>query len=145
VALLDKYRLRYSTQIRTNVSNPQDSIPTSPDTARETEAADDVEGEFLKQGITFDVDDKRHVGTGVRGIYAKLLVYTGQAGGSAEWDDFMRDLVFLSKTTSRDRILPDSDSNLTASEDVPGALPAADRRQFNGYVPGSPANPSNQD
>lgn len=145
MALLDEYRLRYSTQIRRNVSNPQDSTASDPDTAREGYAADDVEGEFLKHGIEIDVTDKRHVTTGVRGIYARLLVYTGQAGGSAEWDDFMRDLERLSKTTSRDRILPTSNSLLTASDDVPGALPAADRRQFDGYVPGSPANPSNQD
>lgn len=145
MALIDEYRLRYSTEIRTQVSNPQDSTPTTPDTSKEGYAADDVEGEFLKHGIEIDVTDKRHVTTGVRGIYARLLVYTGQAGGSAEWDDFMRDLERLSKTTSRDRILPTSDSLLTASDDVPGALPAADRKQFDGYIPGSPANPSNQD
>lgn len=145
MAMLDKYRLRYSTEIRTQVSNPQNSTATTPDTSREAEAADDVEGEFLKQGIVYDNDDKRHVGTAMAGIHAKLLVYTGQAGGSAEWDDFMRDLERLAGTTSRDRIIPTSDSLLQASDDVPNSLPAADRRMFQGYVPNGPANPTNQD
>lgn len=142
MALVDEYRLRYSSQIRINVSNPQDSTATTADTDREGYAATDVAGEFLKRGITFDVTDSRHVATGVRGVYAKLLVYTGQADGVSEWSAFMDDLKLLAETTSRDRVIPVTDSLLYKTPDVANAPPDADNKMFDGYKPKAPANTS---
>jgi len=143
MALTDEVQGRYSTQLLVNASNPQNSGATTIDTTRLSYACTDVTAEFTKRGITYDNTVATHVATAVPGVYARLLVMTGQSGDEL-WQRFMDDLQLLSETTSRDRIMPTTDSLLEATEDTSGDLPASDRKNMEGYIPdgasGSTAN-----
>lgn len=145
MSFLTEYQNRISTQLRTNLSNPQDSTSTTPDTTQEGYAAADVEGEFKKRGITPDSTLDTHVSTAISGIMARLMMFTGQPGGKEDWEAFKEDVRFLAETTSRDRISPSTDSLLSPTQDDANTLPAFDRRQFEGYIPGAPSQPTQND
>lgn len=142
---LSAYQSRFSTQLRTNWSNPQASSPTTPDTTLETLADTDVVGEFKKRGITPDSTDDRHVTTAMSGIISRLMFYTQSPGWGEAWGSFKEDLALLAETGPRNRITPVNDSLLTPSEDVSGALPTFDRDNLKSYVTGAPGNPTGQD
>lgn len=145
MSLSSNVQSRYSSQILINASNPQNSTATSVDTGRLNAAISDVEGEFLKRGITYDDDDSRHVATAVPGVFARLLVLTGQ-GGREEWSEFKDDVKFLAETTVRDRIEPYTNSPLDPTPDPTNGLPWGDNANFNRYTPGDGGvNPSGQD
>lgn len=141
---LATYQARFSTQLRTNWSNPQNSTQTTPNTTLEGLADTDVLGEFKKRGITPDNTDDRHVTTAMSGIIGRLMFYTQSPGWGEAWGSFKDDLELLAQTTSRDRITPTTNSLLTPSTDVIGALPDFDKDNFQGYVPGAPNPPVNQ-
>lgn len=145
MALIDEYRNRYSTQRRTEISNPQSSSTSTPDTTRETYAATDVTAAFKMRGITLDSTIDTHVVVGVQGIEARLILITGQPGGRELWESFLDDLKFLAETTSRDRISPTTDSLLDPTQDTSGDLPAMDRENFDGYISEAPSKPTTQD
>lgn len=143
---LSAYQSRFSTQLRTNWSRPQDSSSTTPDTTLETLADTDVVGEFKKRGITTDATDDRQVTTAMSGIIARLMFYTQAPGWGEAWGSFKEDLALLAETGPRDRIVPATDSLLSPSEDTSGALPVFDREQFGRYATGAPnPNPTGQD
>ncbi len=144
MSFLTEYRVRFSAEIRTNISNPQNSGATTPDTTLEGYAYQDVLGEFKKRGITPDETDTGQIGTAINGIKARLLVFTAQTDDSA-WKEFKADVKFLAETTSRDRIIPSTDSLLNPSFDQLNSLPQTDMREFKGYVPGAPASPTTGD
>src|SRR6185369_7473224 len=124
---LSAYQSRFSTQLRTNWSRPQNSTATTPDTTLETLSDTDVVGEFKKRGITPDSTDDRHVTTAMCGVIACLMFYTQSPGWGEAWGSFKDDLELLSQTTARDRIMPTTDSLLVPTLDTPGALPLFDR------------------
>lgn len=135
---LSAYQARFSTQLRTNWSRPQNSTATTPDTTLETLADTDTVGEFKKRGITPDSTDDRHVTTAMSGIIARLMFYTQSPGWGEAWGSFKDDLELLAQTTSRDRIMPTTDSLLVPSTDTPGALPLFDRNNFQNYQTNPP-------
>lgn len=144
MALTDEVQARYSSQILINVTNPQNTAATSIDTTRLNNAITDVQSEFKKRGITYDNTVDTHIATAVPGVFARLLLFAAQDGSREMWKEFLEDVRFLSETTSRDRIKPDTDSLLDKSADVSGALPAFDKDNFRGYVVNPPSQPSNQ-
>src|SRR5574342_715540 len=107
---LSAYQARFSTQLRTNWSRPQNSTATTPDTTLETLADTDVVGEFKKRGITPDNTLDTHVTTAMSGIIGRLMFYTQSPGWGEAWGSFKDDLELLAETTSRDRITPTTDS-----------------------------------
>lgn len=141
---LSTYQARFSTQLRTNWSNPQNSAATSPNTTLETLSDTDVVGEFKKRGITPDSTDDRHVTTAMSGIIGRLMFYTQSPGWGEVWGSFKDDLELLAESTSRDRVTPTTNSLLSPSADTINALPDYDKDNFKGYVPGAPNQPSNQ-
>jgi hypothetical protein len=142
---LSAYQSRFSTQLRTNWSRPQDSSSSTPDTTLETTADTDVVGQFKMVGISPDSTDDRHVAVAVGGIRARLMFYCGIPDWRSEWDGFKDDLKLLTETTSRDRISPTTDSLLEPTQDTLGALPAFDRKEFDNYVTDAPAAGTTQD
>jgi hypothetical protein len=135
---LSAYQSRFSTQLRTNWSRPQNSTATTPDTTLETLSDTDVVGEFKKRGITPDSTDDRHVTTAMSGVIARLMFYTQSPGWGEAWGSFKDDLELLSQTTARDRIMPTTDSLLVPTLDTPGALPLFDRNNFQNYQTNPP-------
>lgn len=143
---LSDYQSRFSTQLRTNWSRPQNSSATTPDTALETLADTDTVGEFKKRGITPSASNDTHVTTAMAGIIARLMFYTQSPGWGEAWGSFKEDLALLAETGPRNRVMPTTDSLLSPSEDVSGALPKFDRDQFGRYTSSSPdPNPTGQD
>lgn len=138
---LSDYQSRFSTQLRTNWSRPQNSSATTPDTTLETLADTDVVGEFKKRGITPSASNDTHVTTAMSGIIARLMFYCQAPGWGEAWGSFKEDLALLAETGPRNRIMPATDSLLSPSEDTPGALPVFDRDQFGRYASGAP-NPN---
>lgn len=128
--------------MRTNWSNPQNSSPTSPNTTLEGLADTDVVGEFKKRGITPDSTDDRHVTTACSGIIARLMFYTQSPGWGEAWSYFKDDVRLLAESTSRDRIMPTTDSLLSPTLDTPGDLPVFDRDNFRNYQTNPPDGPS---
>jgi hypothetical protein len=138
---LATYQARFSTELRTNWSNPQNSSATTPNTTLEGLSDTDVVGEFKKRGITPDSTDDRHVTTAMGGVIARLMFYTQAPGWEVSWDMFKDDLKLLAETTSRDRIIPTNDSYLAPSYDTMNALPPFDPENFQNYTSNPPQGP----
>jgi hypothetical protein len=142
MALTDEVQSRFSSQILINVTNPQNSAATTVDTTRLGNASTDVQADFqIEAGIAYDNTVATHVNVAVDGVYAKLLIRAGQ-GGKAEHDEYIERLRALKLITGRDRISPSTDSLLSPSTDVIGALPSFDRKNFAGFIPSPPARPT---
>lgn len=141
---LSAYQARFSTQLRTNWSNPQNSSATTPSTTLETLADTDVVGEFKKRGITPDSTLDTHVTTAMSGIIARLMFYTQCPGWGEAWGSFKDDVELLAQTTSRDRIMPTTDSLLVPTQDTAGDLPVFDRDNFQNYQSNPPNGPGPQ-
>ena len=139
---LTAYQARFSTQLRTNWSNPQNSSATTPNTTLEGLSDDDVVGEFKKRGITPDNTKDTHITTSMSGIIARLMFYTQSPGWGEAWGSFKDDLELLAQTTSRDRIMPTTDSVLVPSTDTPGSVPTFDKENFQNYQTNPPDGPS---
>jgi hypothetical protein len=138
---LSAYQARFSTQLRTNWSNPQNSSATTPNTTLEDLADTDVVGEFKKRGITPDNTLDTHVTTAMSGMIGRLMFYTQSPGWGEAWGSFKDDVELLAQTTSRDRIMPTTDSLLVPSEDTSGGLPMFDRENFKNYLTNPPDGP----
>lgn len=145
MALTDEVQGRYSSQLLINVTNPQLASATTIDTTRLNYAITDVQAAFTKRGITYDNTVATHVVTAVPGVFARLVLMAGQDGGFELWKSFLEDLKLLAEVTSRDRILPSTDSLLTKSTDDSGALPAFDKDQYQGYLLDPPQPTTGQD
>lgn len=139
---LSAFQARFSTQLRTNWSNPQNSTATTPNTTLEGLADTDVVGEFKKRGITPDNTLDTHVTTAMSGIIGRLMFYTQCPGWGEAWGSFKDDLKLLAETTSRERITPTTDSLLSPTADTNGALPVFDRNNFQNYQLNPPKGPN---
>ena len=143
---LSDYQSRFSTQLRTNWSRPQNSSATTPDTTLETLADTDTVGEFKKRGITPDATDDRQVTTAMAGIISRLMFYTQAPGWGEAWGSFKEDLALLAETGPRNRIPATTDSLKVPSTDEANSLPVFDGTQFGRYVSQPPnVNPLGQD
>lgn len=140
MSLLLDYQSRYSLQLRTGLSNPQSSSPTTPDTTRETLAAADAEADFAAIcGVVYSSSVPTHVAAGVPLVVAKLQVYTGQADETYYTAALDRCQKYYRLVLGRNRIQPTTDSLLTPTQDTLGGLPDSDRSRFSRYI-GNPPN-----
>lgn len=138
---LSTYQSRFSTQLRTNWSRPQNSTATTPDTTLEGLADTDVVGEFAKRGISADSTSDKQVTTAMAGVISRLMFYTQAPGWEIAWGAFQDDLKLLAETTSRDRIMPANDSYLAPSYDQVNSLPPFDPENFQNYTSSPPNGP----
>lgn len=135
--LEEDVKARFGNQYLVNLTNPYDGSPDVIDETRLTKAADDVKGEFEKKGIEYDDTSAMHVTTGVEGVEILLLYRTG-AEPRGKWDRWRDDVLQdLALVTSRDRLLPVTDSVREPSQEKPGKLQFDDQR-FLPLIPGSP-------
>lgn len=107
MALIDEVQARYSVQQITELTNPQSTGSTTIDAARLQNAADDAEADFeLYAQVVFDIADSKHIAIGVRGVIAKLTLYTNVQRGTPLETRFHDDLHQLAAVSSRKRISP---------------------------------------
>lgn len=102
----------------------------------------DTEGTFLVEvGIPYDDADPTHVPVGVLGVLYYLHTYSGTSGRNLDnhrqrWE---RALISLAATRGGERrVLPQTNSTLTPSEERAGKRPDADRRNWDGYTLANP-------
>lgn len=146
MTLLADYQARYSTQIRTNLSNPQSSGATTPNTTQETYAAADAQADFEAIcGVTYSSSVTTHVAAAVPLVVAKLMVYTAQADETYYDAALNRCKDIYRLVLGRNRITPQSDSALTPTTDRAGDKPAMDRSQFKRFIGNAPGRNANID
>lgn len=142
MALIDEVEARYSDQLLTNLTNPQDSPATSIGTAKLQDACDDVEADFqVYCGVEYDNADARHVSTAVQGVIIKLRQRTGQIATADFEDTWISRLEALAKVTGRDRVLPVTDGALGNSDETNGGqitIKEFDPVHFDQVIPDTP-------
>src|SRR3990167_4121506 len=146
MTLLSDYQARYSTQLLTNWSNPQDSTPTTPDTTQEGYAADAAQADFEAVcGVTYSSSNATHVSAAVPLVAAKLQVFTGHASEEYYDNAIKRCKEIYRLVLGRDRIMPTTNSTLSPTAEEAGSKPSFDSSIFNRYVGGAPggSDPTN--
>lgn len=135
MSLLTDYQARLATQLRTNVSNPQNTVATTPNTTLEALAASDVEGRWQAIcGVVYDSTDPIAVDACVQAVYVKLQVFTGQVDPAA-YEAVTAYFETAKLVLGRDRLTPMTNSTLTQTPEPTGAVVAADWTKFRKYVP----------
>lgn len=135
MALLADYQARFAVQLRTNVSNPQVTTASVPNTTLEGLAASDVTGRFQAIcGVVYDSTNASIVDACCQAVYVKLQVWTGQVDPSA-YEAITAYFETLKLTLGRDRLTPQTDSQLTVTPEPTGAPVAADWTKVQKYVP----------
>lgn len=146
MTLLADYQARYSTQIRTNLSNPQNSSPTTPNATNETNAAADAQADFEAVcGVAYSSSVTTHVAAAVPLVVAKLQVYTGQADDTYYDAALKRCQDIYRLVLGRNRISPSTDSTLTPTTERAGDKPAFDKSQFKRFIGNAPGRNTNTD
>lgn len=142
MALWDEVVSRYSDDYLTALTNPQQPENTTVTTAKGTLAATDVIADFrIYAGLTFDLTDARHVQVGVEGCIIKLQIRTGQFNAQQLHTEWVNRLNALALVTSRNRLLPITDSVLTVPSESPDGQevnPDFTRDRFDHLIPGNP-------
>jgi hypothetical protein len=135
MALLADYQARFATQLRTNVSNPQQTTNTTPDTTLEGLAASDVGGRFQAIcGVVYDSTIPMMVDACCQAVYVKLQVWTGQVDPAA-YEAITAYFETIKLVLGRDRLTPLTNSTLSQTPEPQGAAVAADWTKFRKYVP----------
>jgi hypothetical protein len=135
----------YPDAILRPLTNPQVGGNPSTDSDYIDRACEAVEGDFLNKGIELDVTDKRHLRTALDGVIATMQKWTTQSSEAKnEFQAYMDSLSTVAKATSRDRILPVTDSVLvpTPEESLTGSpvRPDFDRSRFDHFKPDAPGS-----
>jgi hypothetical protein len=142
MTLSTEVQARYPSQLLVNITNPMETTATTVNTTTLNAAATDVEADFeIVAGVEYDGTDARHVAVAVEGVIAKLLRRTGTSQYEEREKDYNFRLRDLAKVTGRDRITPESDSEVSPAVDSPSGVevkPAFDNEIFDQIIPGAP-------
>lgn len=138
------YQARVNTQLRTNFSNPGNTLATTPNTALETLAASDVTGRFQTICcVAYDSTQQAHVDACINLVMLKLMVWTGQIEPS-QYESAAEYLDTLKLTLGHDRLTPFTDSTKTRTPDPANVTVDTDWTKSIRIVPtlpgGSPSN-----
>ena len=144
MTLQAEFQLRYAAQKVIELTNNNDVSATTVNDTTLDEAAQDAIADFLiYAGLVYDNTVNTHIAVAVKGVEFYLNDRIGVFGGDIrdglfeKWKERLRD---LAKITSRDRILPKSNSNLDVTEDASDGKqkPDFDSSRFTDLVPGPP-------
>ena len=151
MALGTKWQTRVSSQVAVNLTNPDDPGTSSVTTARLDAAVEDVEGAFQTVGqVSYDDDDKRHVGVGILGVTAFLQSYgaSSYAASVKTMTRFLERLAVLRQVTSRGRGVPVTNSPFTRTDEGANRTvvrPSFDTENFDGLIPDPPQRSADGD
>lgn len=139
MTLLADYQARYSTQLRTSWSNPQNSSATTPNTTNETQAAADAQADFEAVcGVVYSSSNTTHVAAAVPLVRSKLEVYMGTSDEAAYEKTLNRCRDIYRLVLGRNRINPTTDSVLNPTEETFNSTPFADSSNFDNFIGNSP-------
>lgn len=150
MALSDRVTTRYSHARLVELTNPGKSAGTTTvDTDRLAAACEDAEAEFEAVcGVAYDDTDTKHRPVAVLAAEWKLLTYGAAQDAATERVEkaFLAAAERLALTSGgRARILPQTSSQLTPSQEVPDGVevrPDFDRRNLSGITLRSPRAPA---
>lgn len=141
MTLLADYQGRYSTQLRVNASNPQNSGQTSVDSTREAYAAADAQADFEAVcGESYSSSNTTHVSAAVPLVLLKLLLYTGQTDLASYDKQLERLETWFRLVLGRNRITPTTSSTLVPTVETAGASPWSDSTVFERFIGNSPGS-----
>ncbi|HBY62159.1 MAG TPA: hypothetical protein DEH78_20255 [Solibacterales bacterium] len=141
MSLSSNVQSRYSAQILVNLTNPQDSAPTTLDSTRLTNACTDVEAWFKVYANTvYDDANAIHVAACVPAVILMLQMYSAQTVDQTESlrDGIKGALTDAGKILARAKVISTTNSQLTPSDENPtgGEIrPDFDRSRFYDLVP----------
>jgi hypothetical protein len=124
MSLVTEVQARYPANRLKQLTNPGDESASAVDTTFLGYSATDVEAEFeIYAGVTYDGTDARHVAVAVAGVIAKLYLRGEAPGEKAQslHDDYLERLQALGKVTGRDRLKPQTTSQLTPTPERTGS------------------------
>lgn len=122
MALADEVEVRYAASLLVELTNHGDTAATTINATRMAAAAADAAARFEKRtGSVFDLTDAAHVDAAVEGVMTVLHERARQADEAARHREAFLGLCedIAVTTGGRARILPQTNSQLTPSEEVP--------------------------
>lgn len=148
MALSDEVIARYPAQVLVEVTNPRDPSASSNGTTLLDQAAASIQNAWFKQYAQqeYDSTDAMHVEVAVDGVMALLFKWGATLRGVArtEWETWVAAARDLASVSSRARIVPTTNSELTPSDENPtGGIvrPWGDPTHFAGLVLGGSPDP----
>lgn len=141
MALIDQVRLRFTSAQIVQLTNPDDENATAEDSTKLQDACDDAEAEFEDRvGQTYTETIRSHRALAVLMVKLKLIEYGASADETAEALRGRIDKLVDSTANvrARDRVAPQTNSQLTPSDEVVGTetrRPAFDDNFFNEIIP----------
>lgn len=141
MSLLTDYQAAYSSEIRVNASNPQNSSATTVDTTRETLAANAAQATFEAIcGVAYDGSNNTHVAAAVPLVYYRLLLITGQTSFEM-YNSFLEHVREIYRPVlGRNRITPTTNSELDPTAEPAQSKPMSDLSAYTrltGHGPGT--------
>lgn len=144
MALIDEVKARYPDNRLKQLTNPGDESAAATDDTFLGYSVTDVEAEFeVYAGVAYDNSDARHVPVAVDGVIAKLYLRGETPGEKAQslHDDYIERLRAVGKVTGRNRLKPQTSSQLTPTPEKDGTevvRPWSDDANFDRNVAGPP-------
>lgn len=142
MSLSDEVQNRYDSQVLTELTNIRESDAASVDTTVLGRACDDIELAWFQQYAQqeYDSTDRKHILVAVDGVVALLQRWGGKSSRVAriEWESWIASARDLASVSSRARIVPQSSSELTPSDEVSSGetvRPWSDPDHFRGLTP----------
>lgn len=137
MALKDEVKSRFGAKYLVAISNPYDSPATTIDDGRMDLAVTDTIADFeIYAGLVYDNANAKHVTVAVEGVVSKLMLRNVVPGGEERHKDYVAKLESLALVTSRDRVLPSTNSTLQPTKEQSGSRPELDPSRLRGYQPG---------
>lgn len=124
--LADEVTNRVRTQLLVELTNPNDRSATTVNTTQLGRAVTDVQAAFRTYAsVTYSNDDARHVEEAIVGVLLYLQMYAGKTPRPArdvtEWKRNLHD-VFRLVAGGNNRVMPESSSQLTPTEEAPNGI-----------------------
>ena len=142
MALTEHVTDRVSEQLLKEITNWKKRGATSLDSQILGHAADDIENMFqVYAGVAYDDTNGLHIPIAVEGVVALLMRRGKQSTGDRRWRDWLTTMEAFAKVNGRERVLPDSTSQLQPSTDTrltSSPKPAFDDSRFDNVIPNPP-------
>lgn len=142
MSLRTNVEARISSQKLLELTNPENRAASSVNTSLLDTACTDVVADLaIHAGLTYDDTNALHVTVAVEGVVLKLRAYAKPAAENtdAQYQRWLeRRVAALAKVTSRDRIWPETNSELEPSSETRGGIPRRprfDEQKFDGIKP----------
>jgi hypothetical protein len=124
MALADEVQARYPANRLKQLTNPGNESAAAVNTTFLGYAVTDTQADFeVYAGVVYDPTDARHVQVACEGVIAKLYLRGETPGEKAQslHDSYIERLKAVARVTGRDRLMPQTASQLTPTPEKTGS------------------------